>query len=172
MRYFVVIFFLIFISVTLPAQSLFKKNKGNYYVLIDSGFVNPQPEAGATMKGIYEHDTLKKIECWYAFNFGDLQRDFHYWNGQLIMVMETQRLYNTTASNPMNPDSVKPNYQGRYLFEGGLLKSIKQDGHFSFMDTPADKNTMQDTFLKMSTEYISLLDGKRAIKKYRVKMKK
>ncbi|MFN0274417.1 MAG: hypothetical protein ACKVPJ_01630 [Chitinophagales bacterium] len=174
MRFTYLFVFLLFVPTMLQAQDVGgkKKKKGNYYVLVDSGFLTFKPEQGAILKGIYEHDSLKKIECWYGFNFGDLRREFHYWNGQLIMIIESQRLYNGGTVGRVDADTIQPNYQGRYLFENSVIKSIKQDGSYSFLDTPADKNSMQETFLQMSAAYQAALDKERVNKKNRVKIKK
>ncbi|MBC8046377.1 MAG: hypothetical protein H7Y00_06245 [Fimbriimonadaceae bacterium] len=174
MRYILLFLILVTTSVHTSAQHLpqKKKKKGYYYISVDSGFVEKEPERGAVLNAFYEKDTLIKISCWYGFNFGDLRRDFHYWNDKLIMVTEIQRLYSYTETKPVDFDTIKPNFEGRYLFENGRLTSVKQDGSFSFMDTPADKDSMQNTFIIMSNNYKQLAENERANKKNRKKMKK
>lgn len=172
MRYGVLFICLFAVTFSAHAQSSTKKQKSkNYYVYADTGFIEETPDRGAWMKAYYTSDSLKKIEAYYGFNFGDLRRSFYYWDDHLVLVLETQRLYNNSASNPINADSVKPNYEGRYVFERDSLTSVKQTGHFSFLDTPADKNSMEKTFVTMSTTYMSLFDELRKNKKNRIKIK-
>lgn len=164
---------LIFFSFTTDAYSQHVKGKKNYYVLIDdSSFTSTMPDKGAWLKGFYERDSLQKIEVWFGFNFGDMRREFYYWEGNLIMVTEIQRLYSTNPAANINIDSVKPNYNAFYTYVNGKLKDVNQKGTYSFQDTPADKATMEATFLNLSSQYIKVLDEKRAIKKNRIRQKK
>lgn len=171
MRLILVLF--ICFNLTQSAYSQHTPGKKDYYVLIDdSSFTPTTPDKGAWIKGYYEKDSLQKIEIWFGYNFGDLRREFYYWKGQLIMVTETQRLYSTNPEARINIDSVKPNYNARYTFLNGKLKDVNQKGTYSFQDTPADKATMEATFLNLSAQYIKTLDEKRAVKKNRIKQKK
>lgn len=162
------LFFILFIAHSSFAQ----KSKKDYSVYVDSGFTVAVPERGAHMTGFFEQDSLVRIEAFFGFNFGDLRRNYYYDNNQLIMIIESQRLYNNNPGNKINADSVKINYEGRYLFLNNTLNSVKQNGHFSFMDMSADKQTMQDTFLKTSDDYKRIILEKSKKKKNRIYKKK
>ncbi len=153
------------------SQNSPKNNKRkNYFILIDdASFANSKPERGACLKAHYKNDTLQNIETWFGFNFGDLKRDFFYWNNQLIVVTEIQKLYSSQHGSPINTDSIKPNFTARYLFSDTVLTDVIQKGSYNFMDSPADKNTMQATLFNLSEQYVSVLDERRADKKNRLK---
>jgi hypothetical protein len=146
-----------------------KHNKSDYMIIIDdSTFVAATPERGATLKGIYKMNSLEKIETWFGFNFGEVRRDYFYWNDTLIMVTESQKLYSAKEENKINPDTIKASYTGRYLFKGGRLTDISQKGNYSISDTAADKKEVEATFFSLSEKYVSLLNEKRQKKKNRL----
>lgn len=169
------LFFLMFIVFQVNAQSSEKQSKKNkikpYYVYADTGFTVIKPEKGTWIKGYYEGDSLIKIETWFGFNYGELHREYFYWGNNLIIVNETQKVYNNTNGNFVDVDSIKPNYTARYLFDGNKLTSIKQEGNYSFMDIPAGKQMMQDTFLEMSKNYMQFVEELKKKKKNRIKYK-
>jgi hypothetical protein len=165
-------FLLLLLMGAMQSFSQSASKKGTYYVVIDSVHPMQQTAKGSILKGYYERDTIQKIECWFGFQFGDLRRVFYFWQGRLIMVTEEQRLYDANAVSRENTDTVKPNYDGRYLFTDDKLTNLKQNGSFSFLDTPADKTSMQNTFLQMAADYQAMLDIARTDKNRRIKLKK
>lgn len=95
-----------------------KKPRSHYYVLIaDSTFVQAMPEKGATFKAYFKNDSLYKIETFFGFNFGDVRREYYYWNDSISLINEYQRLYNANATPPVNSDTIKVTYTGRYIFK-------------------------------------------------------
>lgn len=150
-------------------QTAKKKSKKNYYILInDTSFVNAMPENGAELRAYFVNDTLSKITTWFGFNFGDVTRDYFYWEDTLSLVNETQKLYNATAVPKINPDSIKISYSGRYIFRGGKLMEISQKGNYSISDTPATKNETEAVLLSLSEKYRKLVYEKRKKKKNRI----
>jgi len=151
-------------------QNSQKKNKNDYYILIsDTSFVASMPEQGATLKAEFKNDKITKITTWFGFNFGDVTREYYYWNDSLITVLETQKLYNGSAVPKIVPDSVKASYTGRYVFKKGKLTDISQKGSYSISDTPTTKEETEVIFLMLSKKYIDLVNEKRAKKKNRIR---
>lgn len=163
--------FLFLLAVSTPsfAQSGKKKNKHNYMILInDTSFVSAMPEQGATLKAYFINDTISEIKTWFGFNFGEVTRDYFYWDDTLIVVNETQKLYSATAVPKINPDTIKTSYNGRYLFKKGQLTDISQKGSYSISDTPANKDETNAVLTSLSDKYRKLVYAKRAKKKNRL----
>lgn len=145
-----------------------KKAKPYRVEINDASFTNSKPEFGATLSGIYEHDTLMEMKAWFGFSYGDIQRTFFYWKGELITVTEVHRVYN--AYDPGMPvDSISPSFNARYVYENGKLTLIKQNGTYSLIDAPQDKASVEAMYLNFSEQYTRALDEKRAVKKNRKK---
>lgn len=145
-----------------------KKSKHNYYILIeDSSFVASMPERGASLKAYFEHDTITKIETVFRFNFGDVRREYYYWDDTISLINETQRLYNATAVPAINPDTIKANYSGRYIFKNRKLTDISQKGSYSISDTPSTREEQEAAFLMLSDKYQKLAYERRKNKKSR-----
>lgn len=170
MKYFGFICLFFLFTTGTQAQSSGKKGKGNYYVEIkDSTFAGTKPQRGATLTGYYTNDSIEKVVTWFGFNYGDLTRKYFYWKNNLILIVEEQRLYNTTTQLPADPSAVKPNFTGRYIFVDGKLTDMKETGTYSFNDTPSDKASQEAMFLSFSDKYMKLLNEARAKKKNRIK---
>lgn len=149
-----------------------QKLRKHYYILIDdTTFVNAMPEQGATLKAYFKNDTIYKIETWFGFNFGEVTRDYYYWDDTLSLVNETQKLYNAEAPPKINPDTIKTSYAGRYIFQHNKLTGISQKGSYSISDTPQTKEDTQAALLMLSDKYRVLAYEKRKAKKNRVKIK-
>jgi hypothetical protein len=159
------------LAFTVSAQQTGKLRK-HYYILIDdSTFVNAMPEQGATLKAYFKNDTLYKIETWFGFNFGEVTRDYYYWNDTLSLVNETQKLYNATTIPKIDPDTIKISYSGRYIFQKNKLTGINQKGSYSISDTPQTKEETQAALVMLSEKYRGLAYEKRKSKKNRIKIK-
>ncbi len=164
-----IFFILLAVSSVSFAQSSKKKNKHNYMIMIDdTSFVNAMPEQGATLKAYFINDTISEIKTWFGFNFGDVTRDYFYWDDTLIVVNETQKLYSATAVPKINADTIKASYTGRYLFKHGQLTDISQKGSYSISDTPANKEETNAVLTSLSDKYRKLAYAKRAKKKNRL----
>jgi len=149
-----------------------KKPRSHYYVLIaDSTFVQAMPEKGATFKAYFKNDSLYKIETFFGFNFGDVRREYYYWNDSISLINEYQRLYNANATPPVNSDTIKVTYTGRYIFKKNKLTDISQKGSYSISDTPSSKEETQAAFLMLTKKYQDLAYEKRKKKKNRIKIK-
>lgn len=154
------------------AQSSGKGGKKNYLIEInDASFTSSKPEKGAHLTAKYVHDTIQQIDAWFGFTYGDIQRTFFYWNGQLITVTEVQRLYNGNDPN-IQLDSIKPSFNARYIFENGALTNIQQKGTYSFSEGSQDRASMEAMYLGFSNQYNLRLDELRADKKNRKKIKR
>lgn len=159
------------LGVTLFAQNGSKKNKHHYFVYIDdTSFVTSMPEQGASLTAYFKNDTLYKIKTWFGFNFGDVTREYFYWNDTLNLIIETQKMYASTAVPKINPDSVKAHYTGRYIFKKGKLTDISQKGNYSISDTPSTKAETEATFLMLSDKYRKVAYTKAKKKKNRTKV--
>ncbi len=168
MRLFVLLILTSFTCSAVTAQNSNKKSKHDYYIIIDdTSFVSAMPEKGAVLKAYFLNDTLNKITTWFGFNFGDVTRDYYYWEDTLMLVNETQKLYSATAVPPINPDSVKVSYTGRYIFKAGKLSDISQKGSYSISDTPATKAETETVLVSLSDKYRKLVYEKRKKKKNR-----
>lgn len=149
-----------------------KKVRKHYYILVDdTSFVQAMPEQGATFKAYFKNDSLYKIETWFGFNFGDVRREYYFWNDSISLINEYQRLYNATATPKVNADTIKVTYTGRYIFKKGKLTDISQKGNYSISDTPASKSETEAAFLLLTTKYQQLAYEKRKKKQNRVKIK-
>jgi len=158
-------------ATALQAQS--GKVRKHYYILItDSSFVNSMPERGASLKAYFKNDSIYKIETWFGFNFGEVTRDYYYWNDSITLVNETQKLYNANAEPKVDPDTVKVTYTGRYIFQGDKLTGINQKGSYSISDTPQSKDEVQAAMLMLAYRYKNIAYERRKVKKNRVKIKK
>lgn len=134
----------------------------------DTSFVNAMPEQGATLKAYFINDTISEIKTWFGFNFGEVTRDYFYWDDTLIVVNETQKLYSATAVPKVNADTIKASYTGRYLFKHGQLSDISQKGSYSISDTPANKDETNAVLTSLSDKYKRLVYAKRERKKNRL----
>lgn len=159
------------VGVSLFAQNGTKKNKHHYSVFIDdTTFVSSMPDQGATLIAYFKNDTIYKITTWFGFNFGDVTREYFYWNDTLNMIIETQKMYASTAIPKINPDSIKAHYTGRYIFKKGKLMDIAQKGNYSISDTPSTKDETESTFLMLSEKYRKVAYTKAKKKKNRTKV--
>lgn len=161
---------LLTISITVFSQSGFKKNKEYYILIDDTTFVSAMPDQGATLKAYFKKDTLYKIETWFGFNFGEVSREYFYWNDTITLINETQKLYSATAVPKVNPDSIKSHYSGRYIFKKGRLTDISQKGNYSISDTPSNRDETETTFLLLSDKYRKVAYAKAKKKKNRLKL--
>ena len=157
------------ISASLQAQSG-KGNRKQYYVLTtDTTFVQAIPDQGATFKAYFKNDSLYKIETWFGFNFGDVEREYFYWNDSIKLINEYQKLYNSLANPKPNPDTIKVTYTGRYIFKHNVLTDISQKGSYSISDTPQGKQEIEAGFLMLTEKYKKLAYDKRKKKKNRIR---
>ena len=167
------IFFLILtlVSFSATAQVSKKGKKYNYYVTIkDGSFTNSKPEQGASLKGIWNDGQMIELNAWYGFNYGDIQRNFFFWNDELITVTEVHRLYNPKDPN-LNLDSIPSCFNAQYVFEKGELINIKQTGTYSFAEGPQDRKSMQDMYINFARNYSALIHEKAESKRNRKKIK-
>lgn len=149
-----------------------QKVRKHYYIEItDSSFVTSMPEQGATFKAYFKNDSLYKVETWFGFNFGDVERVYFYWADSISLINETQKLYNATAVPKINPDSIKESYTGRYIFKGDKLTGISQKGNYSISDTPQTKDETQAALLMLAYKYKALAYERSKSKKNRIKIK-
>ncbi len=169
-----IVLFLLILSVGTHvfSQTSKLKSRRNYYILLsDTSFVQSMPERGATLKAYFKNDSLAKIETWFGFNFGDVTRDYYYWHDTLTLIIETQKLYNAMADPPLNADTIKANYTGRYIFKKRVLTDISQKGSYSISDTPSTKEEQQAAFLMLSDKYTKVAYDKRRDKKLRKRIR-
>lgn len=159
-------------GLTLTAQQNGKVRKHYYILITDSSFVQAMPEQGATFKAYFKNDSLYKVETWFGFNFGEVTRDYFYWNDSISLINETQKLYNATAMPKIDPDTVKVSYTGRYIFKGDKLTGISQKGSYSISDTPQSKEETEVAMLMLANKYKALAYERRMVKKNRIKIKK
>lgn len=156
------------LGITLFTQNSPKKSKKHYSIFIDdTSFVASMPEQGATLTAYFKNDTVYKIKTWFGFNFGDVSREYFYWNDTLSLIIETQKMYNGAAIPAINPDSIKAHYSGRYIFKKGKLTDISQKGNYSISDTPSSKEETEATFLMLSEKYRKVAYAKARKKKNR-----
>lgn len=165
-----IIFFCLLVPAAYAQQKTVKKIKPYYVVIDDASFTNTKTDRGATLTGYYEKDSLVRLVAWFGYNYGDISREFFYWQDELIVANEIQRMYNPATTTPL--DSIKPNFKARYLFTDGKLTDIQQKGSYSFAEMPSDKITQERTYLWLSEQYASALNEKRMDKANRMKMKK
>jgi hypothetical protein len=169
MRKYLLFLLSLLFMVPMQAQFFQKGGKQNYLVSIeDASFTTSKPEKGAHLTAKYVHDTIHQIDTWFGFTYGDIQRTFYYWNGELITVTEIQRLYNGNDPS-INLDSIKPSFNARYIFENGALTNIQQKGTYSFSEGSQDRASMEAMYLGFSNQYNLRLDEVRADKKNRKK---
>ena len=168
-----ILFVFLLLSGVGASQAQTAKVRKHYYIQItDSSFVNSMPERGASLIAYFKNDSIYKVETWFGFNFGEVTRDYFYWNDSITLVNETQKLYNATAEPKINPDTVKVTYTGRYIFQHDKLTGINQKGSYSISDTPQSKDDVQVAMLMLAYKYRDLAYEKRKSKKNRIKLKK
>lgn len=157
------------LTVSLQAQSG-KNSRKNYYVLItDTSFVQAIPEQGASLKAYFKNDSLYKIETWFGFNFGEVTREYYFWDDTIKLINEYQKLYNPLGVPKPDPDTIKVTYSGRYIFKNNVLTDISQKGSYSISDTPQGKNDIEAGFMMLIDKYKKLAYDKRKKKKNRIK---
>jgi hypothetical protein len=171
MRYGLLVVLLLTLATDLQAQLFSGGKKRNYTVTIDDGsFSKSAPEQGATLVGTWQDGQLISLEAWYGFDYGDIRRDFYFWDSLLITVTERHRLYN--AKNPgLDIDSVPTCFNAQYVFENGELTSIKQTGTYSFAEGPQDRRSMQAMYQSMAADYRKAIEEKASKKRNRKKIK-
>ncbi|MFI5171088.1 MAG: hypothetical protein ACHQFW_01790 [Chitinophagales bacterium] len=152
------------------SQGSSKKIKAYYIFINDTSFVTAMPEQGATFKAYFQDNALYKIETWFGFNFGDVSREYFYWNDTITLINETQKLYSATAVPKIDPDTIKSHYTGRYIFKNGKLSDIAQKGSYSISDTPSSKDETEVTFLMLSDKYRKIAYEKAKKKKNRIRI--
>ncbi len=165
---FTILFSLIITGFT---QNGSRKTKQYFILVDDTSFVSAMPERGATLKAYFKKDTLYKIETWFGFNFGDVSREYFYWNDTITLINETQKLYSAASVPKIDPDTIKSHYSGRYIFKKGKLIDIAQKGNYSISDTPSNKAETEAAFLMLSEKYCQIAKAKARIKKNRFKLK-
>jgi hypothetical protein len=142
----------------------------NYTVTIDdASFAAAKPDQGATLTGYWKNGMLYRLEAWYGFNYGGIYRTFFYWEGKLITVTEIHKLYNGN-DKLVEIDSIEPCFNAQYIFEDGIITSIKQKGTYSLIEGPQDKNSMQGMYMGMSMKYVAAIEEKAARKRNRKKL--
>ena len=130
MRYAILVLCMLSGLASVQAQTEIKKGKRyNYTVTIDdASFATSKPDQGATLTGYWKNGMLFRLEAWYGFNYGGIYRTFFYWEGDLITVTEIHKLYN--GNDPLvEIDSIEPCFNAQYIFEDGIITSIKQKGN-------------------------------------------
>jgi len=137
-------------------------NEYNNYkiVLIDNAedFLENNTDGGASLKGLFKGDSLKKIIEWVGLSNKVIQNEFYFKNDSLIFVYSSESKYQfNDNTKSFDYSKLVKVFGSRYYYNNEHLIDV-------IINDPKRKETKtQDAFnlLKSSKQYLKLLKAKR-----------
>lgn len=128
-------------------------------VIIDDAeeFLEHNPDNGASLKGYYKSDSLKKITEWLGLSNKIIQNEYYFDKGKLIFVYTKESRYKyIDSTQTFDYSKLEPVFQGRYYFDNEKLFETK------LADKEHNKSKRKDAlnFLDASKKYSKLLKAK------------
>lgn len=135
-------------------------DKNYKIVTIDDAeeFLGHATDNGASLKGYYKEDSLKKIIEWVGLSNKIVQNEYYFEKGKLIFVYSTESRYKYNDSlQTFDYSKLELFFTGRYYFYNEKL-------FITIINGKKNNSTKQEEaidFLESTKQYIKLLKAKR-----------
>jgi len=122
-------------------------------------FLEHNPDNGASLKGYYKSDSLKKITEWLGLSNKVIQNEYYFDNnGKLIFVYTKESRYKfIDSTQTFDYSKLQLVFQGRYYFDNEKLFETKLTDEEHYQSKQKDVLI----FLEASKRYAKLLHKKR-----------
>jgi hypothetical protein len=121
-------------------------------------FLEHNPDNGASLKGYYKSDSLKKIIEWLGLSNKVIQNEYYFDNGKLIFVYTKESKYKfIDSTQSFDYSKLLPVFQGRYYFSNEKLFETKLTDKEHYQSKEQDALNFLDT----SKKFTKVLNAKR-----------
>ena len=121
-------------------------------------FLEHNPDNGASLKGYYKSDSLKKITEWLGLSNKVIQNEYYFDKGKLIFVYTKESRYKyIDSTHTLDYSKLELGSEGRYYFDNEKLFETKLTDKEYYQSKQEDALN----FLNSSKKYTKLLKAKR-----------
>ena len=121
-------------------------------------FLEHNPDNGASLKGYYKSDSLKKIIEWLGLSNKVIQNEYYFDKGKLIFVYTKESKYKfIDSTQSFDYSKLQPVFQGRYYFSNEKLFETKLTDKEHYQSKEQDALNFLDT----SKKFTKVLNAKR-----------